>query len=190
MPAAVLAETSPDIGRLIQPEGYIVGFHQQTQVVIDLLGAHDAEFRGIVPLRQVDAAIGVDVIEVRGPCRTGCGPHGRERPVLLDVAGHPGNCGPVIEVDTDGVAEFVDETQVPDARTKAPCTGQGIAQYGIAADGPGPERPEAGKTAGAFVIVIKGRQPLGTVRRIVVITAAVPGIDAGRAPVQFVFGQQ
>ena len=75
-------------------------------------------------------------------------------------------------------------------RTKAPCAGQGIAQYGIAADGPGPERPEAGKSAGAFVVVIEGRQALGTVRRIVVITAAVPGIDAGRAPGQPVLGQQ
>ena len=190
MPAAVFAETSPDIGRLIQPEGYIVGFHQQTQVVIDLVGAHNAEFRGIVPLRQVDAAIGVDVIEVRGRAVQAAARMAGNVQFSLDVAGHPGGIGPVIEVDTDGVAEFVDEAQVPDARTKAPCTGQGIAQYGIAADGPGPERPEAGKTAGAFVIVIKGRQPLGTVRRIVVITAAVPGIDAGRAPVQFVFGQQ
>ena len=113
MPAAVFAETSPDIGRLIQPEGYIVGFHQQTQVVIDLVGAHDAEFRGIVPLRQVDTAIGVDVIEVRGRAVQAAARMAGNVQFSLDVAGHPGGIGPVIEVDTDGVAAVL-AFSVPD----------------------------------------------------------------------------
>ena len=80
-----LLKTAPDTGRLVQPEGYIIGFHQQAQVVIDTVGTHDAEFRSIVPLRQVDAAVGVDVVEIRSRAVQAAARMTRDVQLSLDV---------------------------------------------------------------------------------------------------------
>lgn len=154
---------------------------------IYLVGGHEAEFRGIVLLHQINSAVGVESVEIRAVAEARTPRHIQ---LALDVAGHARRVGAVVDVDADSVAELVHETQIPDTRPEAPGSGQSVAQHGVPADDPGAERAEAGKAASAFVIVVKRRQALGTVAGIAVVAAEIPAVNARRAPVQLVASRE